>query len=97
MTHDITEANTNNAIADLNKAIRSEIGPFAAPDVMFRVSALPKTRSGKIMRRLLRKIVHGERHMARLGDLSTLSEPESVHHIIERVEARFKELQQRQQ
>ncbi len=58
-------------------AIRSQIGPIAAPHKVFIVSDLPKTRSGKIMRRILRKVFTGEE----LGDLSTLANPESVENI----------------
>ncbi|MEM0475335.1 MAG: acetate--CoA ligase [Candidatus Norongarragalinales archaeon] len=54
--------------------VRKEIGPIATPKEVFFVEDLPKTRSGKIMRRILRKLFMGEE----LGDLSTLSNPESV-------------------
>ena len=53
--------------------MRKVIGPFAAPKKIFLVPDLPKTRSGKIMRRIMRKIVAGEADQ--LGDLSTLAEP----------------------
>ena len=51
----------------------SEIGPFAAPDVIQWAPGLPKTRSGKIMRRILRKIAEGD--IGNLGDTSTLADP----------------------
>lgn len=51
--------------------VRKSIGPFAAPKAVFVVPDLPKTRSGKIMRRILRKIVSGEEDS--LGDTSTVS------------------------
>jgi len=54
--------------------IMKEIGPIALPKAVFLVEDLPKTRSGKIMRRILKKLWLGEE----LGDLSTLSNPESV-------------------
>jgi acetyl-CoA synthetase len=54
-------------------AVRKEIGPFAAPDVIHWAPALPKTRSGKIMRRVLRKVAAGEEDS--LGDVSTLADP----------------------
>ena len=57
--------------------IMKEIGPIALPKAVFLVEDLPKTRSGKIMRRILRKLWLGEE----LGDLSTLSNPESVEKI----------------
>jgi acetyl-CoA synthetase len=53
--------------------VRKVIGPFASPKKIFIVSDLPKTRSGKIMRRIMRKIVAGEGDQ--LGDLSTVAEP----------------------
>jgi len=54
--------------------LRKEIGPIATPKQVYLVKDLPKTRSGKIMRRILRKLFTGEP----LGDLSTLANPESV-------------------
>ena len=51
--------------------VRKSIGPFAAPKAIFIVPDLPKTRSGKIMRRILRKILAGEEDQ--LGDTSTVS------------------------
>lgn len=59
--------------AELVKHVRSEIGPIAAPDLIQFAPALPKTRSGKIMRRILRKIA--ENSFENLGDTSTLAEP----------------------
>ena len=62
---------------DLKRAlvahVRKEIGPIAAPDVIHWAPGLPKTRSGKIMRRILRKIAEGE--VDALGDTSTLADP----------------------
>ncbi|KAL1995760.1 hypothetical protein VTN49DRAFT_626 [Thermomyces lanuginosus] len=65
---------------DLILQVRKSIGPFAAPKAVFIVDDLPKTRSGKIMRRILRKILSGEEDS--LGDISTLSEPSAVEKII---------------
>jgi acetyl-CoA synthetase len=59
--------------------VRKVIGPFAAPKRIYIVNDLPKTRSGKIMRRIMRKIVAGEGDQ--LGDLSTLAEPAVVDQI----------------
>jgi acetyl-CoA synthetase len=59
--------------------VRKVIGPFAAPKKVYIVPDLPKTRSGKIMRRIMRKIVAGEGEQ--LGDLSTLAEPACVDQI----------------
>jgi hypothetical protein len=56
---------------DLILQVRKSIGPFAAPKAVFTVPDLPKTRSGKIMRRILRKILAGEEDQ--LGDTSTVS------------------------
>lgn len=60
--------------------VRSEIGPIAAPDLIQFTPGLPKTRSGKIMRRILRKIA--ENDFGNLGDTSTLAEPEVVDELI---------------
>lgn len=60
--------------------VRKSIGPFAAPKAIYIVPDLPKTRSGKIMRRILRKILAGEEDQ--LGDTSTLSDPSVVDKII---------------
>ena len=59
--------------ADLVKWVRQEIGPIATPDVIHFAPGLPKTRSGKIMRRILRKIAEGD--VSNLGDTSTLADP----------------------
>ncbi len=59
--------------ADLVKWVRKEIGPIATPDVIHFAPGLPKTRSGKIMRRILRKIAEGD--VSNLGDISTLADP----------------------
>mmetsp|Transcript_27815 Transcript_27815/g.60862 ORF Transcript_27815/g.60862 Transcript_27815/m.60862 type:complete len:741 (-) Transcript_27815:178-2400(-) len=66
---------------ELVMAVRSAIGPFAAPDVIHWAPGLPKTRSGKIMRRILRKIASNETDS--LGDTSTLAEPGVVDQLIE--------------
>jgi acetyl-CoA synthetase len=60
--------------------VRHEIGPIATPDVIQFAPGLPKTRSGKIMRRILRKI--GENDIANLGDTSTLADPSVVDNLI---------------
>ena len=66
--------------ADLIKHVRKEIGPIASPDLIQFAPGLPKTRSGKIMRRILRKIA--EDAFDNLGDTSTLSEPAVVDDLI---------------
>lgn len=68
---------------ELVMQVRKQIGPFAAPKAVFIVEDLPKTRSGKIMRRILRKILSGEEDS--LGDTSTLSDPSVVDKIIDTV------------
>ena len=65
---------------ELIGAVRGSIGAFAAPDVIHWAPALPKTRSGKIMRRILRKIAAGE--LDQLGDTSTLADPGVVDQLI---------------
>jgi acetyl-CoA synthetase len=69
---------------DLKRAlvahVRKEIGPIAAPDVIHWAPGLPKTRSGKIMRRILTKIAEGD--LERLGDTSTLADPSVVSELI---------------
>ena len=60
--------------------VRKEIGPIATPDVIQFAPGLPKTRSGKIMRRILRKI--GENDVSNLGDTSTLADPGVVEHLL---------------
>jgi len=65
--------------------VRDIIGPIAKPDVIMVVNDLPKTRSGKIMRRILRKLAAGEGDS--LGDVSTLLNPECVAEIKKRIEA----------
>lgn len=62
--------------------VRKEIGPFAAPKKVYLVPDLPKTRSGKIMRRILRKILAGED----FGDVSTLSNPQVVDSLVKIVQ-----------
>jgi acetyl-CoA synthetase len=60
--------------------VRQEIGPIASPDVIQWAPGLPKTRSGKIMRRILRKIAENE--FGALGDTSTLADPSVVDDLI---------------
>ena len=66
---------------ELRNWVRKEIGPIASPDFIKWAPGLPKTRSGKIMRRILRKIATGEYDA--LGDISTLADPGVVQHLIE--------------
>ncbi len=66
---------------ELVKQVRTEIGPIASPDIIQWAPGLPKTRSGKIMRRILRKIAANE--INALGDTSTLADPSVVENLIE--------------
>ncbi len=66
---------------ELVKHVRSEIGPIATPEAIQFTPSLPKTRSGKIMRRILRKIA--EQNTDNLGDISTLSDPSVVEKLIQ--------------
>jgi acetyl-CoA synthetase len=68
-------------IGALKEQVRQVIGDFATPDVIHLVSGLPKTRSGKTMRRILRKIAAGE--YSGMGDLTTLADPTVVNRLIE--------------
>jgi len=72
--------------ADLRGFVRREIGPFAAPDVIQFAPGLPKTRSGKIMRRILRKIAEDD--LSNLGDTSTLADPAVVDDLVKNRAAR---------
>jgi acetyl-CoA synthetase len=67
--------------AELRQFVRKEIGPIATPDLIQFTPALPKTRSGKIMRRILRKIAENE--FGALGDTSTLADPSLVDSLVE--------------
>ena len=66
---------------ELRAWVREEIGPIATPDVIQFAPGLPKTRSGKIMRRILRKVAAHE--YGNLGDTSTLADPAVVDDLIE--------------
>jgi len=66
---------------DLIHLVRKEIGPIATPDIIQWAPSLPKTRSGKIMRRILRKVAAND--LGNLGDISTLADPSVLEEIIE--------------
>ena len=63
---------------ELVAVMRKAIGPIASPDVLLPTPDLPKTRSGKIMRRFLKRIAAGETDVSAMGDASTLSNPAIV-------------------
>lgn len=78
----IADATPSEALrTELRNWVRKEIGPIATPDLIQWAPGLPKTRSGKIMRRILRKIA--ENDYSNLGDTSTLAEPEVVTSLID--------------
>ncbi|KAK9478688.1 hypothetical protein V1514DRAFT_330150 [Lipomyces japonicus] len=85
----VLKSTIDESVPDMKKElvlqVRKSIGPFAAPKNIIIVGDLPKTRSGKIMRRILRKILAGEEDG--LGDISTLSNPSIVAEIIDVVKA----------
>ncbi|MFA9474268.1 MAG: acetate--CoA ligase [Filomicrobium sp.] len=74
------EVATDDLKKELVKHVRTEIGPIASPDLLQFAPGLPKTRSGKIMRRILRKIAEDD--FSNLGDTSTLAEPAVVEDLI---------------
>ncbi|MCH4151989.1 MAG: acetate--CoA ligase [Sphingobium sp.] len=80
VTLNANETESPEVRADLVKWVRHEIGPIATPDVIHFSPGLPKTRSGKIMRRILRKIAEGD--TSNLGDISTLADPSVVETLI---------------
>jgi acetyl-CoA synthetase len=75
------EEPTEELRAELRAWVRTEIGPIASPDLIQWAPGLPKTRSGKIMRRILRKIAENDH--TTLGDISTLADPSVVEELIE--------------
>ncbi|WP_352259196.1 acetate--CoA ligase [Psychrobacter sp. TB55-MNA-CIBAN-0194] len=79
------EKETESLKAELNRHVRSEIGPIANLDTIHIVNVLPKTRSGKIMRRILRNLAAGQ--YVGLGDLSTLADSSVINQLVEVVKA----------
>ncbi len=75
------EAASDDLVKELRNWVRGEIGPVATPDLIQITPGLPKTRSGKIMRRILRKIAANEHDS--LGDISTLADPSVVDSLID--------------
>jgi acetyl-CoA synthetase len=78
---------TDALVKELYLAVRTHIGPFATPDMIVVNGALPMTRSGKIMRRILRKIASSE--LDTIGDTTTLSDPSVVDELILKVDKFF--------
>jgi acetyl-CoA synthetase len=81
VTLNASETPTDDLKAELVQWVRKEIGPIATIDVIHFAPALPKTRSGKIMRRILRKIAEGD--TSNLGDTSTLADPAVVDTLVQ--------------
>jgi len=81
VTLNVGEEGSDALLAELKAHVRKEIGPIATPDCIQFTDGLPKTRSGKIMRRILRKIA--ENDFGALGDTSTLADPSLVERLIE--------------
>ena len=79
--HEVSSENQDFARGEIIESVVAEIGKIAIPEKIQFVSGLPKTRSGKIMRRILRKIAEGD--MKNLGDTSTLLDPFVVDEIVE--------------
>ena len=77
---------TDELKAELVKLVRTEIGPIAKINIIQWAPGLPKTRSGKIMRRILRKIAAND--YGNLGDTSTLAAPPAVDHLLDKREHR---------
>jgi acetyl-CoA synthetase len=81
VTLNLDQEPSNELQADLQQWVRADIGAIATPDLLQWAPSLPKTRSGKIMRRILRKIAADD--FAELGDTSTLADPSVVEELIE--------------
>lgn len=79
MKENVTESNED-IVIDLKSLVRKKIAAYAVPEKIQITPGLPKTRSGKIMRRILRKIAAGEEK--ELGDISTLADPSVVEDIV---------------
>jgi len=86
VTLNVGEEGSDTLLAELKAHVRKEIGPIATPDVIHFTDGLPKTRSGKIMRRILRKIAENE--FGNLGDISTLADPSVVQQLIDNRQVR---------
>jgi acetyl-CoA synthetase len=76
-------APSDELLTELRMSCRKEIGAFASPDVIHWAPALPKTRSGKIMRRILRKLAANNVDEVSFSDTSTLADPGVVNELVE--------------
>ncbi len=86
ITPEFESADPDQLVGALKEQVRHAIGPIATPDRIHIASGLPKTRSGKIMRRILRQIAAGE--YEDLGDVSTLAEPGVVKELVDNIRSR---------
>ncbi|NCU50881.1 MAG: acetyl-coenzyme A synthetase, partial [Candidatus Fonsibacter lacus] len=77
----VGETGSDALTKELKDLVRKIIGPLATPDLIHYTPGLPKTRSGKIMRRILRKVA--ENQFENLGDTSTLADPTVVQSLID--------------
>jgi len=75
------EQGSDDLTKELKQWVRKNIGPLATPDLIHFTPGLPKTRSGKIMRRILRKVA--ENDYSNLGDTSTLADPSVVQSLVD--------------
>jgi acetyl-CoA synthetase len=78
------EHESDAVVQELKFQVRTVIGPFATPDYIILTTGLPKTRSGKIMRRILRKLI--AREYDAIGDTSTLADPSVVEELKAKVD-----------
>lgn len=78
----LVNSDPDQLIKELTLQVRKTIGPFAKPKAIYVVTDLPKTRSGKIIRRVLRKIINNESDQ--IGDTSTMADEDIIHHLIAR-------------
>jgi acetyl-CoA synthetase len=81
LNSDFVDGDHEQLVGALKQQVRNAIGAFATPDIIHIASGLPKTRSGKIMRRILRNVASSE--YEGLGDVSTLAEPDVVQRLID--------------
>jgi acetyl-CoA synthetase len=86
ITPEFESTERDQLVGALKEQVRHAIGPIATPDRIHIASGLPKTRSGKIMRRILRQIAAGE--YEDLGDVSTLAEPGVVKELVDNIRSR---------
>jgi acetyl-CoA synthetase len=86
---DDTIVRSDGFFVELKNYVRSSIGPFASPDSIYVTNVLPMTRSGKIVRRILRKIVLNE--VDTIGDTSTLADPTIIYTLVEQIRSSSKQ------